>query len=300
MLRAADRLRQPIAPGLRKAAYFIVEVPGGRMSEGFALDAYLVRIGHTGPIAADLATLSALHAAHVASIPFESLNPLLRLPVELDIAALQHKLIHSRRGGYCFEQTTVFKAALDSIGFSVTALIGRVRWMFPPEAPLGPRTHMLLKVDLPEGPYLADVGFGVCLLDVPMPLVAGREHATAMGKFRLTEADGLFALEILQPAGWRVGYVFDLVPQLPADQMLGNWFTATHPTAIFARMLIMERVTQTQRLKLVNRRFIVEGRDGQVISERELASADELGEVMEEVFGVTPPVPVAEIFVRIA
>jgi hypothetical protein len=38
------------------------------------LDAYLSRIGHTGPLTADATTLAALHRAHVAAIPFESLD----------------------------------------------------------------------------------------------------------------------------------------------------------------------------------------------------------------------------------
>ena len=62
----------------------------------------------------------------------------------------------------------------------------------------------------------------------------------------------------------------------------------------------MERVTQAQRVKLVYRRFTVGGRAGQAISKCELASAEELGRVLEGVFGVTPPVPVAETFAKIA
>ena len=118
----------------------------------------------------NLATLSAIHAAHVDAIPFEGIDPLLRRPVNLDIASLQSKLVDSRRGGYCFDQNLLFKAALDAIGFKITGLSGRVRWMSPPDSPLGPREHITLKVDLPEGSYLADVGFGVCVMDNPLPL----------------------------------------------------------------------------------------------------------------------------------
>ena len=37
----------------------------------------------------------------------------------------------------------------------------------PPESPLGPRDHMALLVDLPDGRWLADVGFGACLMVEP-------------------------------------------------------------------------------------------------------------------------------------
>src|SRR3984957_17684889 len=134
------------------------------MSSEFRLDNYLARIGFSGTIQPNLVTLAAIHAAHVNAIPFEGLDPLLRRPVMLDLASVQEKLVDSRRGGYCFEQNVLLKAALDAIGFDVTGLTGRVRWMSPPDSPLGPREHITLKVDLPEGAYLVDVGFGACLL----------------------------------------------------------------------------------------------------------------------------------------
>jgi N-hydroxyarylamine O-acetyltransferase len=133
------------------------------MSNNFRLDDYLERIGFAGKIGPDLATLAAIHAAHVNAIPFEGLDPLLRRPVKLDLVSVQEKLVDGRRGGYCFEQNTLLKAALETIGFKVTGLGGRVRWMSAPDSPLGPRTHMVLKVDLSDGPYLADVGFGALL-----------------------------------------------------------------------------------------------------------------------------------------
>jgi N-hydroxyarylamine O-acetyltransferase len=39
----------------------------------------------------------------VKAIPFENLDVLLGLPIDLAPAALEQKLIHGRRGGYCFE-----------------------------------------------------------------------------------------------------------------------------------------------------------------------------------------------------
>src|SRR5258708_24884028 len=223
------------------------------MAREFRLDDYLARIGCGGPIGPDLATLAAIQAAQVDAIPFEGLDPLLRRPVRLDLASLQAKLVDSRRGGYCFEQNVLFKAALEAIGFKVTGLGGRVRWMSPPDSPLGPKVHMMLKVDLPEGPYLADVGFGVCVLDTPLQLKADVEQRTAMGTYRLTQAtDGLFSLSAKQPAGWRTMYVFDLVPQLQSDYEVGNWFASTNSSLPFVSTLIMERLDGDKRYKLMN------------------------------------------------
>jgi N-hydroxyarylamine O-acetyltransferase len=266
----------------------------------FHLDQYLARIGYKGPIKPDLETLSGIHTAHVNAIPFEGIDPLVGRPVKLDLASLHDKLIAGKRGGYCFEQNTIMKAAMEQIGFNVTGLAGRVRWMSPPDAPLGPREHMLLKVDLPEGAYLADVGFGACLFETPLRLETGTEQSTRMGTFRLTEEAGLHMLSAMQPEGWRVMYCFNLEPQFPSDFELGNYYTSTNPAAPFLHVLIMERLAADKRHKLVNTRYAIEARNGHVAEERMLASAQELGQVLNDVFGVTPPVPLTELFARIS
>lgn len=217
----------------------------------------------------------------------------------LDLASVQEKLVDSRRGGYCFEQNVLLKAALETMGFKVMALGGRVRWMSPPESPLGPREHMLLMVDLPDGQYLADVGFGACLLDSPLRFKNDVEQRTAMGTYRLSEADGLFSLSAKQPSGWRTKYVFNLEPQIQSDHELGNWYTSTSPLVPFQSILIMERVSSDKRYKLINRRFEIEARDGQVAVERTIDSAEELRQVFDEIFNVIPPASVEEIFSRL-
>jgi arylamine N-acetyltransferase len=89
--------------------------------------------------------LEAVHRAHAVAIPFENLDVRLGRPIRLDLASLQAKLVAGRRGGYCFEQNTLFAAALEALGFRVTRLAARVRLG---AARLLPRTHMLLGVDV--------------------------------------------------------------------------------------------------------------------------------------------------------
>lgn len=269
------------------------------MAGEFRLDNYLARIGYDRPPQADLETLAALTTAHLDAIPFEALDAFLRRPVLLDPLSVQAKLIDGARGGYCFEQNLLFKAALEAIGFRVTGLAGRVRWMAPPDSPLGPKTHMLLKVELADQRYLVDVGFGACLLDAPLQFATDIEQTTALGTYRLTQSDGLFSLSAKRQGGWRAMYVFDLQPQIQADYELGNWFTSTNPNIPLTTRLILERIAGDRRHRLVDRTLSVEARDGEVISERTLGSAAELSEVLRDIFGVTPPVPPDEIFGRV-
>jgi N-hydroxyarylamine O-acetyltransferase len=265
-------------------------------TDSFRLDRYLGRIGYHGTVRPDLATLAGIHAAHVNAIPFEAFDPFLRRAVKLDLGSVQNKLVDHRRGGYCFEQNALFKAALETIGFEVIGLGARVRWMSPSDSPLGPKLHMALRVELADGPYLADVGFGACVLDAPLQFKTDIEQRTAMGTYALSEKASHFWLNAKQPGGWRTMYVFDLQPQIQSDYELGNWYTSTNPLVPFPSTLILERVSSDKRYKLKNRMLIIEARDGEVTVERSIDSAEELGKLLDETFNVTPPAPVDEIF----
>jgi N-hydroxyarylamine O-acetyltransferase len=268
----------------------------------FDLDAYCRRIGYAGPREPTLATLSAIHRLHPAAIPFENLDPLLGRPVSLDLDSLQAKMVASRRGGYCFEQNALFRAALEAIGFAITPLIARVVWMAPPERPLGARSHMLLRVDLPEGPYIADVGFGGQLASAPLKLAPRVEQRTAEAVLRLTPVGAspfdALVLETQLPAGWTPMYRFTLEPAELADYEASNWFTATHPASLFTHFLLAERLTPQVRTSLFNRRLTRRWPDGRA-EVVDLAAADDLARVMDEDFDLAPPGDAATLFAKL-
>ena len=269
------------------------------MADQFDLETYFKRIGFAGQARADLATLTDLQGLHVSTMPFENLNPLMGLPVDLDPATLQAKLVGQRRGGYCFEQNAVFRDALTAIGFSVTNLAARVRWMAPPDAPMGPRAHMLLQVDLEDGPWLADVGFGGHILGAPIRMVSGLEQ-TAMGATLRLVDDGVLGLrlETKLPDGWQALYVFRLEPVFHADYVQANWSTATHPTSIFVNGLMAERLTPEARYSLFNRKFTTRWADGRT-EQRTLVDAEDFGRVMEQAFNLTPPAPAEDVWAKL-
>src|SRR3972149_11563443 len=147
---------------------------------GIDLSIYFARIGFSGARRPTPETLQARPARPPAAITFENLDPLLRRPVSLELAALTDKLVDRRRGGYCYEHNTLFAAALRALGFSVTTLGARVQWNVP-LATVAARSHMVLRIDLPEGPYIADVGFGRLSLTAPLRLGAGPGGAPPRG-----------------------------------------------------------------------------------------------------------------------
>ena len=111
------------------------------------IDAYCARIGYDGPLTPTLATLKALQALHPATIVFENMDVLLVKTVDLAPAALADKLLVRGRGGYCFEQNTLFRHVLAGIGFAVESLMARVWWAVP-EGTAYARTHMALRVTI--------------------------------------------------------------------------------------------------------------------------------------------------------
>ncbi len=268
------------------------------MTVHFDLDAYLGRIGYGGPLEATPDVLAALQSAHVNAIPFEGLDRLMRLPVKLDIGSLQSKIVAGRRGGNCFELNGLFQAALERIGFAVRALGARVRWMSAPDSPMGPREHMLLLVELADGPRIVDVGFGACLIDAPLAFEVGAEQRTPMGTYRLSLEDGVYFLNAKQPTGWRTAYAFGLERQYPADFEMANAFAPLNPRLPFLSNLVAERVTADRRYKLINRMFLTEARDGELVAEQPVASAEVLGRLLETQLGIQSPVPVEDLFRR--
>src|SRR5687768_6422913 len=139
------------------------------------LDAYFARIGYSGSTEPTLAVLRELHALHPAAIPFEAIDCLLDRGIDISPQAVDAKLIHGRRGGYCFEQNGLFARVLQALGFEVENLAARVRWNMPPEAPAQPRTHQVLRVPVDGRTYLVDVAFGGCVLTAPLLFEPGLE-----------------------------------------------------------------------------------------------------------------------------
>jgi N-hydroxyarylamine O-acetyltransferase len=133
------------------------------------LNAYLERIGYQGAVRPDLGTLTALHRAHLFTIPYENLEIHREgyIPIQMD--EIFQKVIVNRRGGWCYEMNGLLGWALREIGFDVTLMGSTVNRQ--PNGKNIEGNHLILQVKL-DRPYLADVGFGNGLLE-PIPLEAG-------------------------------------------------------------------------------------------------------------------------------
>jgi N-hydroxyarylamine O-acetyltransferase len=211
---------------------------------------YLGRVGLRAPLDPDLDTLRRLHVAHREAFLFENLSIQAGGGVSVALDDIERKFLDERRGGYCFEHNTLFAAVLRDVGFPTTALLGRVR-RGPPERWC--RTHMVLRVYVDGDPWLADVGFGGLGLLEPIPLrEGGSEHQ--VGFDYMLRRDGVvWVLSGRGPDPSTSGdvttdlYEFSEDPQTAGDVEVANHFTATHPSSMFRRNVIIQRTTKEER-----------------------------------------------------
>ncbi|OWT54791.1 arylamine N-acetyltransferase family protein [Candidimonas nitroreducens] len=250
------------------------------------LPAYLSRIGYRGDIAASLPVLRAIVLQHAQAISFENLSPFLGLPVSLELADVERKLVFQGRGGYCFEQNLLLGQALRQIGFEVTGLAARVLWMKPEDAQTA-RSHMLLAVDLDGVRRVVDVGFGGQTLTGVLELRPDALQATPHGDFRLLCGAGQWRMQSRTQGQWCTLYRYDLSPQYLIDYEVANYYVSTHPHSLFTQNLIAARPVPQGRLALQNRDYTFYPMEGQGEPQRRsLASGAEILAVLADDFGL--------------
>ncbi|MGV0656562.1 arylamine N-acetyltransferase [Mycolicibacterium thermoresistibile] len=256
------------------------------VSAGVDVRAYCARIGYHGPTEPTVDTLHALVAAHNRAIPFENLDPLLGIPVgDLGAGALFDKLVHRRRGGYCFEQNGVMGYVLSELGFGVQRLAGRVLWMNT-SGVLPAQTHETLAVTVPgvAGQWLVDVGFGGQTLSSPIRLETGPVQQTRHEPYRLTEHEDALLLEAQIRGEWQRLYTFTTCPKPQIDLEVGSWYVSTYPKSGFVVGLSAALVTNDARWNLRGRNLAIHSG-----GETERIRFDTAGEVLTaltERFGI--------------
>ena len=201
---------------------------------------WLNRIGYSGSLEPTLDTLHRLISAHSHAIAYESLDIMLGRAPKLDPASLQRKMILGGRGGYCFEQNMLFREGLRSVGYDITSLQGRVVRGLAIDAPR-PAIHMLLQINLPEGPYLADVGFGNLAPTSALLLQPDIEQDTPHEPMCFIDVGGELTLQAKLGEAWE--HIYRVIPytRFDGEFEITNWFTSTHPDAPYLSNMIAAR-----------------------------------------------------------
>ncbi|MGW6445749.1 arylamine N-acetyltransferase family protein [Lentzea sp. NPDC055074] len=241
--------------------------------------AYLGRIGHPAP---GPDALASVHRAHKAAIPFENVDVALERGVSLDLADVQAKLVHARRGGYCFEHNLLFAAALEHFGFTVTRLLGRVRLNRPV---VRYRAHTVLLVEAEGTRFLCDVGFGAQGLLVPIPFEDGAIVTAGGFRWRLVREAGQWVLQIRQDGAWFELYSFALEQHHAVDFEVSNYYTSHHPRSTFTGRLVVMRGDEQVQQTLTGTELSTRHADGRT-DHSTFAPAD-VPAVLREVFDLS-------------
>jgi N-hydroxyarylamine O-acetyltransferase len=247
------------------------------------IDAYLRRIGLTERPAATLDGLRAVHAAHLLAIPYENIDVQLGRTVTIERPAIYEKIVARKRGGWCYEMNGLLGWALDALGFDVRRATGAVMREVSGEAAVA--NHLVLRVELPQGIYLADVGFGDGPRE-PMPVAAGAFHSHGFD-FGLRRLDDRWWRFSNDPSGGAPTFDFNL-DAADENQLAEKCaFLQTSPSSPFVQNLVAQRHV-ADGVQILRGRVLRHVKpDG--TRERVLADADDLVATLQSVFALDVP-----------
>ncbi|WP_367106630.1 arylamine N-acetyltransferase [uncultured Psychrobacter sp.] len=282
---------------------------------------YLAQLGFTEPeinktITPDLETLQRLQIAHLTQYPFQSLTTVLDRPVDLEEASIYNKVIERRLGGYCYELNGLFLALLRHLGYEARIVTGIVIIDNQIER-RNARTHMAIIMTIEERNYLVDVGFGGQVPTAPLVFAYNQQNqdqssaqenkaaqiqTTPHGNYKiirdesfddqsknpiLTHAEVNYERYILcseVKSEWQMLYVFDLLPQIKIDMIVGNWYISTYPKSPFKDKIMVSRAEENGvKHTLFNNKYH-KHELGKPSQTKILASVDELLVQLKEVF----------------
>lgn len=270
----------------QKATAYRRQNPSLENGSTLDLKAYFQRIGYTDSRPApNLETLQAIQRLHPQAIAFENFNPLLGVPVLLDLPSLQQKMVHYKRGGYCFEHNLLLYHVLIELGFTVTPLAGRVLWN-KPVTQITARTHMLLLVEIEGENYISDVGFGTMTPTAPLLLKPEIIQNTPNESYQLFKEDGGYLLQAKIDSEWKPLYRFNLQPQNQIDYKVANWYVSTHPDSHFVTGLTVALSAPGRRYTLSNNQFSIHG-EQEGTSKQKVTDAAQLQSLLEDTFNIS-------------
>lgn len=242
------------------------------------LEAYLRRLGLNAP--GPPPTLSALHAAHLQSVPFENLDIHRARPISLALPDIYRKVVQERRGGYCYELNSLFAALLRGLGCEVQLLSARVA---REDGTFGSEfDHLALRVVSGGQAYLADVGFGDAFLE-PLPLQHGFTRQQGHKTLKLVQDGPQWTYLEDRGGGLEPQYTFTLTPRRIEEFAAMNHWQQTVPESHFTQKPICTRATATGRITLSGQRLITT--ENGFKSEQEL-TAEQCREVLKDLFGL--------------
>lgn len=256
-------------------------MPAHAMLDDAQVATYLARLDFHATPGCNRATLDDLHLAHMLRVPFENLDIMQGIPIDLSLAGRYAKLVLQQRGGFCHELNSLFADLLQAIGFEVRLLAAEVH---DGQAYTAPFDHMLLAVALDGRTLVADVGFGDSFR---LPLaIDGTRSQQGVATYDVVRQGEEYTLFRTRPdTGRQPQYRFRLDAHA-LEEFLPRCRHQQHsPQSHFTQQAICSRATADGRVSLSAARHILTTARSR--SERRLENADEYRAVLQRDFNIT-------------
>lgn len=276
----------------------LVEVEEPIIQYDADINKYFERTGYSGSRDTSLETLRDIVWCHQKTFPFENLNVHLNRRIVIDLKLIEDKFVHQRRGGYCFEHTTLLINILKQIGFQTLPMIARV------VAPTGVKTastHGVIKVHCEDKIWLVDCGFGPYGSTVPLEITdSAKEFPTKVYPHRVFRDGDVYIHQaksnehLGNPNNeWENLYTFKLDEAFPEDYNMGSWYCSTYPDSFFVKNIVVSKFWPDKRCILFNKRFKYRAIGDDVspdnIEVREIETQEEYLRVLREYFDLSFP-----------
>ncbi|WP_206956420.1 arylamine N-acetyltransferase family protein [Trinickia acidisoli] len=253
-------------------------------ADNFSLTDYLHRIDYTGTPKADIETVARIMRRHLFSVPFENLDVQAGKIVSLVPEEIVEKIVHRKRGGYCYEVNGLFAMALESLGIPYRLAAARPM-IYPARRP---RTHMVVVVTLDGERWLCDLGFGSYGIRAPMRLSdLDVEIVQDNDTFMLSLGDdGFYLLRAKVDGEWANQYAFDLSTQEWVDFVPANHLNSTHPDSIFVQKIVAVLMTEAGRKILGGDSFKIVANGH---TDKRTVAPGEVADLLAREFGLSIP-----------
>lgn len=211
---------------------------------------YLRRIGLTRAPLADFEGLCELQEAHALTVPFENLDIHYHRIIRLDLPSIYDKVIHKKRGGFCYELNGLFHELLKALGFQVIRISAQV--YSDTKKAFGPAfDHLANLVTLQGVQYIVDVGFG-SFARHPILFQKDVMQHDAWGTFRVATLDHEFELQRIQQNQWQSLYRFTTKSRKFVDFAAMCEYQQHHPDSHFRQKKMITRPTPEGRITLTS------------------------------------------------
>lgn len=222
---------------------------------------YLRRIGYTGSTEPTVETLRGIVDAHLHTVPFENLDMLAQVPLDLSREALWDKVVARRRGGVCHQLNNSIGYLLRELGYEAALHSACV-------ASDDIMEHSNLWVTVDGAVYLTDVGFGdhvVPLLKLEPGVL--QEGYGAQYRFEGPGPDGTLRLLCRNEGADSFQQLYVLYPR---ERERGEFYDsynrhAVPGASIFSTSPVVIRTTREARYALVKNKLTITPHGGEAV-----------------------------------